>query len=133
MPDHHESHARDDRGFAMGCDGKARTSAALRYDSTRFRRVLFSLLVACIVCVGLLTHAAFAQAGIPGTADTTCVKRCVESGQESEYCDKLCWVPDLPVRVQPAEMTDAGCLRTCRKQGGRYSECKPRCRMPEAN
>jgi hypothetical protein len=97
--------------------------------SVRVRAITSYLLVSLI---GAVVGVAVAQDRLPGQLDAACASRCVASGDDAGSCERLCWIPDVPTRVRPDEVTDAVCLRTCLEKGGRYSDCKPRCRMPEA-
>lgn len=107
-------------------------SAALRNSSiVRNPRQLAIFAIAALI--GAATGASLAQEQIPGHLDSECANRCMTSGEPASYCGKVCWVPDIPTRVQPGEVTDAVCLRGCLARGGRYSDCKPVCKLRSTN
>jgi hypothetical protein len=106
-------------------------TAGLRQCVARKTHSQYSWILASIVA-GALAGVAFAQERMPGQPDAACTSWCIESGEDADSCDKVCWVPDIPTRVRPEEVTDAVCLRSCLEKGGRFSDCKPRCRLPPA-
>lgn len=82
------------------------------------------------ILAGLIGAApgARAQERPPGQLDANCVADCGLLDYASDYCDRVCWVPERP-RGKPDEVTDWSCMTACSEQGGRYGECKPRCRV----
>jgi hypothetical protein len=63
-----------------------------------------------------------------GRADDSCAAACNARGYDADYCGRVCWIPDRP-RTPPDEVTDWTCMTACAERGGKYAECKPRCRV----
>lgn len=90
-------------------------------DHLRFPVALF----AGAILGGFLGFAS-AQDGAPGQLDTACAARCTANGYEAAFCGQVCWIPD-PGMVAKGEGLDWNCTTACRNQGGKLSDCLPRC------
>jgi hypothetical protein len=97
--------------------------------TTQFRSIR-SCVVRTLALAGLLAAVSGvgAQERPMGQLDGACAGDCTARGYASEYCAQVCWVPDRP-RGRPDEVTDWSCMTACSEQGGKYGECKPRCRL----
>lgn len=84
-----------------------------------------ALTAAALVCAA--PAVSLAQQRPPGQLNTVCAADCAARGYDAEYCGRVCWVP-APGQTPPGEYTDWVCMTECRNRGGKYSECKPRCR-----
>lgn len=96
------------------------------------RRSLSVAVILGSAFLGIGLGVAIAQDRMPGQLDAGCASRCMAGGEDAAACEKRCWIPAIPSRVRPEEVTDAVCLRTCLERGLRYSDCKPRCKLPIA-
>lgn len=92
-----------------------------------FRRLLLIGLWT-ITALNGLTVAVQAQERPPGQLDNACASDCASREYGAEYCSRVCWIPDSS-GARPDEVTDWRCMTACREQGGKYAECKPRCRV----
>jgi hypothetical protein len=90
-------------------------------------RSRFFAAVAAAVLMGGALGAATAQERPPGQLDSACAAHCVESGKDTQYCGRACWVPDPDVAARGAPL-DWKCYSTCRDSGGKSKDCLPACR-----
>jgi len=93
---------------------------------SRLIRLIFSVISGAVL--GGFLGFASAQDRPPGQLDTACLQDCAAQGQDSEFCNRLCWVAN-PAQSRPAEVTDWICMADCGDRGGRYADCKQRCRL----
>lgn len=82
------------------------------------------------ILIGLsgVTVAVQAQERPPGQLDNACASDCTARDYGAEYCSRVCWIPDRS-RLPPEEVTDWSCMTACSERGGKYADCKPRCRL----
>lgn len=69
-----------------------------------------------------------AQERPPGQLDNACASDCAAREYGAEYCSRVCWIPDRS-RLPPDEVTGWSCMTACGERGGKYADCKPRCRL----
>ncbi|MCM2311986.1 MAG: zinc-binding dehydrogenase [Steroidobacteraceae bacterium] len=106
---------RSRRGGGMHLKGSYRTAQ------------LWMIAVGAVIALLGTVVVASAQERSPGVADGACASECARRGYAGEYCDNVCRVP--PPQARPDEVTDWSCMTACSGQGGKYGECKPRCRV----
>ncbi len=90
-------------------------------------RCQFFTIVATAVVMGGTLGAATAQDRPPGQLDGACAAQCLANGNDAEFCDLVCWVPDPAVAAR-REPVHWKCYSTCRENGGRPGDCLPACR-----
>lgn len=83
-----------------------------------------ALLVGSLIGIGV----ALAQDAASGQLDAACANDCAARGYDGEFCGQVCWVPD-PAMIARGERLDWKCVTACRNQGGKPSDCLPRCEV----
>jgi hypothetical protein len=79
------------------------------------------------VLIGAGIGVALAQDRPPGQLDSACATQCLANGNDAEFCDLVCWVPDPEVAAR-SEPVHWKCYSTCRANGGKPEDCLPACR-----
>lgn len=85
------------------------------------------LSIALAALFGAYIGIALAEDRPPGQLNPVCAAECAERGYDAEFCGRVCWIP-TPSQVAPGEFTDWVCMTDCRNRGGKFSDCKQRCR-----
>jgi hypothetical protein len=99
-------------------------------DAARLpRRTHFVIAILSSVALGASLGAtlALAQVRPTGQLDLDCANRCTAHGYDTEFCGKVCWLPDPTIAAQAVPI-DWICMTDCLDRGGKFTDCKLRCR-----
>lgn len=77
--------------------------------------------------LGATMGLALAQDRRAGQLDVACASNCTAHGYESEFCGRVCWLPD-PAIAAKAEPIDWICMTDCLERGGKVEDCRLRCK-----
>lgn len=88
----------------------------------------FLIAIAAATLFGAAMGVASAQDRPPGQLDAACTSQCLANGNDGEFCDLVCWVPDQQVAAR-SEPVHWKCYAACRENGGKPEECLPSCRQ----
>ena len=91
-----------------------------------WREFLFAGVMGALLGTGAGT--AFSQDRPSGQLDAACAAQCAESGNDGEFCGRVCWVPD-PAMAAKSYPVDWDCLTSCRSGSRRVEDCLPVCRL----